>query len=512
MEKISRFVMALIVLVSIFAVQVPAYAASSSTPDILITAFGGSELLDFAEIYNQSADPINTSGSQLDFSIHDAQVTGCYDQVYSIDLPSGWLLPQHYLTVERGIDYAVSDSFLAGCKSPQLVGLSLKDSSGHNLQNITFLAGTLNATNWATHNQRGDQNLKIFNDFNTDYSVKDTVDENLYSGTLYQPPDNTSGLQIVELLPHAANCSPTDDNLLCHDYVKLFNDSDHSINLADYRLRSSYGGQSSSSRNTISLTGELQPGEYQLINSRDDGSSLSLTQSGGYVWLEDAFGVQAYDPVIQYPDASADSKIGQSWAFDGENWQWSNSPEPLGPNDFPLGIVNVSNVSISTSSSLKPCAADQERNPATNRCRKISSYIKSLTPCKSGQVRNPATNRCRSIKASEKSLTPCKPGQIRNPATNRCRSASAATKAKKPCKPEQERNPETGRCRKAQPKLTPIHDIKTAAKSSDSRWYIMAAIVAAIGIYVVWEWRQEVMELWDRAGLMSRQKGQNLLK
>lgn len=56
---------------------------------------------------------------------------------------------------------------------------------------------------------------------------------------------------------------------------------------------------------------------------------------------------------------------------------------------------------------LKPCPPGQERNPATNRCRKIRSPIQTA---KKPPKRAP----------SRRSLKPCPPGKVRNPKTNRC--------------------------------------------------------------------------------------------
>lgn len=347
----------------------------------------------------------------------------------------------------------------------------------------------------------------------TDIAAADTIPED------YHRPADTAGLQVVELMPHSNNCSPVDTDLLCNDYIKLFNGADTPINLTDYRLRTSYGGLNASSRNTISLGGILGPGDYELINGRDDGLSLNLTQSGGYVWFEDAYGVQAYEPVIEYPDASSDSRVGQAWAMNRTDWQWTDSPQPDGPNDFPAPTTIEpieAPVLGRASASLKPCAPDQYRNPSTNRCRKIISATKSLTPCKPGQVRSLDTNRCRTAKTSSKSLTPCKPDQTRNPTTNRCHSLTMTTKSKKPCKPNQERNPDTGRCRKIQPKISRVHDIKTASHNGGKNRYLIAAICVGIAMYILYEWRQEfpswLEHLKARARFMGRQNARNLLK
>lgn len=117
--------------------------------------------------------------------------------------------------------------------------------------------------------------------------------------------------------------------------------------------------------------------------------------------------------------------------------------------------------SSSTSSSLEPCKDGYERNPVTNRCRKISSKSTSssssssysstkstLKACRAGYVRNPLTNRCiKSTTASgSKKLKACKDGYVRNPATNRCIKKNKTKKQLKPCKDGYTRNPKTNRC------------------------------------------------------------------
>jgi hypothetical protein len=505
MKKITNFVVAIACVLLSFAMSIPAEAVTdtvqplastpaSSTPDVVVTSFSGSNMLDFAELYNQSTAPVEMTGAQLKFSMHDT-TNACPDQTYAITAPIGWLLPKSYFTFERGTAvngnttearYTVPSSLLAGCVTPQLSAVQLSGADGTSWQNITFAPGTLTAGNWAQHKQRTKSSLSVTGVFATDYSLLTTGSAALYSTPLYQPPADTAGLRIVELLPHSFSCSPTDASLLCGDYVKLFNASDTTVNLANYRLRTSYGGLKSSSSNTINLSGSLEPGQYQLVNSKSDGSALSLTQTGGYVWLEDVYGAQIYQPVITYPDASADSMVGQAWAFDGTGWQWTSSPQPEGPNYFPLAALTASVAALS----LKPCAVNQERNPDTGRCRIIAAAAAPVV-CKPGQERNPETNRCRSVTAAAKTPAACKPGQEHNPATGRCRSVLSASKGPKACKPGQERSPDTGRCRKVQPKIAAIQDIKTAAKTAGQHWYVIAAITAGTVAYILYEWHQE---------------------
>lgn len=133
-----------------------------------------------------------------------------------------------------------------------------------------------------------------------------------------------------------------------------------------------------------------------------------------------------------------------------------------------------STTSTGATDGLVPCKEGYYRNPETNRCKKLvtsgsgtSSTGSSLVPCAAGYYRNPVTNRCKKLTTSNSSttstsqLTPCKEGYERNPETNRCRKiASTADSAStlKPCKEGYERNPETNRCRK-----------KTSASSSDDK-------------------------------------------
>ena len=482
MKKVVSYLSVAITLLTIVSTSISTYAASpnvqqpvsepiSTKPDVVITAFGGADMLDFVELYNQTSNPIELTGDQISFSVHDLTDV-CPDHVFSITAPDGWLRAKSYFTFERGSAtnndsteayYLVPDTFLEGCDDPQISDIKFIPSNS-DTQEVSLSPGTLIADNWASHKQRGKSSISVTGVFSNDYNLKTSDSAGLYSAPLYRPPNDTAGLEIEEILPHAAKCSPADPSPLCNDYVKLFNASDKSIDLTDYRLRTSYGGSKSSSSNTLSLKGILQAGQYKLVNKRDDGSPMSLTQSGGYVWLEDSLGAKIYQPVIAYPDASADSKIGQSWADDDSAWRWTMTPQPHGSNIFTLEIL--SKTFSKKKSSLKPCASDQVRNPITHRCRKIMSSTKSRVACKANQKRNPDTGRCRLI--------------------------SSASKTKKPCKPGQERNPGTGRCRKIQPKISNVKDIKTAAKTSSNNWYIIAAVVAGVAAYIFYEWRQEL--------------------
>ncbi len=115
-----------------------------------------------------------------------------------------------------------------------------------------------------------------------------------------------------------------------------------------------------------------------------------------------------------------------------------------------------------TGTCVKVCAEGYERNPDTNRCRKIVDELETtLAPCPVGYERNPETNRCRKITTTTQAgLAPCPIGYERNLDTNRCRKISnqqdcddgyeigfTGTCVKK-CDDGYERSAETNRCRK----------------------------------------------------------------
>ncbi len=318
-------------------------------------------------------------------------------------------------------------------------------------------------------------------------------------------PASTEGLEVVEILPNHKDCSPLGTSLECGDYVKLYNSSNHDINLANYRLRIGYKGQNPSISNTFTWGQNLDPandeldlsaGQYFTLTTRDDGSLLSVPDDGDFVWLEDAYGQKVYSPVVEYPSAASTTKVGYSWAFDGASWQWTSMPSPEGSNYF---YLPPSTSTTSSGNELKPCRSDQFRNPLTNRCKKKDSASSSLKPCRSDQFRNPVTNRCKSKASVSSSLKPCKPNQFRNPATNRCKSKASVGSSLKPCKPGQKRNPLTNRCRKVgQVAGAAVQKIQDVPQKTGVSWWVAGAAGASAVGYGVYEWRSEIITLSQR--------------
>ena len=356
----------------------------------------------------------------------------------------------------------------------------------------------------------------------------------------YETPGEPS-LQILEVLPYPHTCDAAPDN--CQKYVKVKNTGDQPIDLAAYRLRSGTPGSNSTVRNTSSLAGVIASGQVLTIRAQANGAELAILRSGT-LWFEDQHGLVSFSPRIDaYNGAGQAAHQGKSWAYNSQTgaWQWT-TPSP----DQADNIITNTPASPHQPSqpSGKPCPAGQERNPATNRCRKINSsekksrqtagnakvarstsHAQKLTICKPGQERNPATGRCRTVSVTGQRLAACKAGQYRNPATGRCRALAsgkasatvckagyyrnpATGRCKKlgaansrqltPCKPGWERNPSTNRCRKSTSKNSKAPAAGYAVEPSSNNgqteivwWMIGGVAIVAVG-YAGWEWRSEI--------------------
>lgn len=451
------------------AIGPPPPAVATPPSPVIITALrfegtsttGGAPL--FAQLYNNSDDLVDMRGWRLVFSTENAAATlATFDS---------WLLPRGYVVAGdatiSGADYtfALDDSMAQ--QAAHTVGrvVSIEPDDNFAAQSVGLPFYTYGAAQWLQRTQTSSGKYNVAGKA-TDFAAQNGTAQ-LYSGGQYTPALASAGLSITEILPAAHDCPPTASDLRCNDYIKLYNADSAPIDLANYRLRSNYGGTKSGSSNTFQLQGTLTPNTYLTIHAKDDGSPLSLLDNGGYVWIEDTFGLQIYDPVVQYPDGDS----GSAWAFDGTAWRWTTNPQPLGANNFSAELPQTIEDSVV---SLAPCDPGQERNPATNRCRSIASTAAEIfTPCKPGEERNPATNRCRAVLAASTTLEPCPAGQTRNPETNRCRKDQIAA-------------------------IADVRDVAAATSPPlklPLQWFIAAGVaIVALG-YALYEWRQDIRQL-----------------
>lgn len=471
-------------------VGAPSHTTLQSSP-LLITAYKTSQSVHFTQIYNNSDTPFLLDGWLLEALLYD----GSREVEQQIALLSGWIAPRDYILVSDG---SIDGSDVTFTNPPPAPGQNvLKITLQHNqfsLQEISSVAHLQNE-----FMQRNRTASGAFSTAAQPFS-KAIFNENnqLYGNGYYEFPEQTF-LQIIEILPNSRDCSPAETSSTCTDYVKIYNPTEQPIALDDFRLRSGYQGQSSSASNSFSMSGEIAPGGYRTISLRNDNTPINLTNSGGFVWLEDVYGLTFYsNTIVEYPDASSTTKKGASWAYDDTEgiWKWG-TPSPDTANIFPAA-VKVGGSGSGSSNSLKPCRADQFRNPETNRCKLISSTSSVLKPCRDDQYRNPETNRCRSIASAGSTLKPCAADQYRNPETNRCKKNSSSTSSLKPCRPDQERNLETNRCKKVIKDEAVAGAVDEVPQDNPSAKNMMPWLIGLAGggvvLYGIYEWRTEIME------------------
>lgn len=436
------------------------------------------------ELFNSGSTPVNLTEVRLLDTANPAR-----ELLFNKTERTGWLEPgKHVVLAADGAVSANTTYKLLGwngitpmaASRPASLSVvygdnraSSVDISGDNiLRKRTFGSASYNAT------------------FQDAVGPSDTADvtiwDRLYDDGLYAPPATAAGLAIIEIYPYSSSRSPFDSSILCGDYIKIVNTSDHTIDLDEYVLRTDSSSASRTTANTFSLAGTLQPGDTHVVYRTDTGAAISLTNSGGYIWLEDKWGIEQYTDTVAHYESAGSSRQGYSYALaeDG-TWQWTSTPQPYGDNTITVPIAEAA-----------PCPEGKYRNPDTNRCRNIEDVISDLVPCGEGKERSPETNRCRNIASIASSLTPCKEGQERNPATNRCRSIASAIAELLPCDEGYERNPATNRCRKVKDANVlgaeyPVEPYKQEGVAL-ATWWIVGGIAALAAGYGVWEWRREI--------------------
>lgn len=440
----------------------PAPVKTDSPVIITGYAFSGPRVK-YVQLFNSSDEVVDVKDWQLEYLI-PGQPTPV-----TLGTLSGLLKPSNYLVIADSsfmpsADGNYSLTIPAGITAPA-ASISLK--SPNYLTHIVTLKVDTHSDYWQRNISTTTGNyLSTFSFFVPPANLT------LYGNGLYEYPLETN-LQVVEVLPSPRSCSPLETDPTCHEYVKVYNPTEGPVDLSLFRLRIGYQGQSASASNTFSLSGTVEPGHYAVISKSSDERPLTVTNSGGFVWLEDTYGIKRYDNTVQgYEDASSDSKKGQAWAYDTADgqWKWTTQPTPLdAPNVFlPPPVV----ASPSVSSSLVPCREDQYRSEDTHRCRSLASLATAtLAPCDEDQERNPVTNRCRKLAAATSELTPCKEGQERNPDTNRCRNVAAS---------------------KVPDAAYGVEPVKDTAKAFVG-WWTVGGVGALAAGYGIWEWRREVL-------------------
>lgn len=472
--------------------------------------------LEYVQLFNNGDDLQSLEGWKVVYNFHYTDSSPAVPDKLEISL-SGHLKPYDYLlisgTASNHQPTVASSDFIFDLSADldRIAGDSIElrpsSSSGYMTETIELEPGK--KTGQWRKNLSSTSNNSYTSTYK-EYKADEVGDLVLYGHGLYDVPSDP-GLQVSTVLAHSSDCSPKDTSLGCRDYVKFYNPGQKSINLADYTLH--YG--SSTTDHAVEIAGSIAAKSYHVVDSDATGDSISLTNSGGFIWLADKYNLTVYDDsVFEYPSMSASVTTGHGWAQQsGSQYSWTNILT-TGHNKFPTqpdivgrdarvacGVDQYRSVETgrcrnktSASSDLKPCRADQYRSTETNRCRNKNSSS-DLVPCRPGQYRSSETNRCRSSSTASSNLKPCASNQYRNPETNRCRLKSSKGSDLKPCTAGQERNPATNRCRMTHDEVPKagygVEDVAQAGSEFVGWWAFGGVVAAALG-YGAWEWRREL--------------------
>lgn len=416
---------------------------------LIVTSVGMSDGLrgvDFVEVYNTGKVPVQLADWQIVAVANDGEHT------MQLAEKPGYIEPATHVVVASG-DVVSSPTYVSnGWDSPvggDITAVELR-SDEYRPHVVAITAKFANLWMMRKYNTTS---------YSDAASAFDIPWRGLFDDGLYVAPVTAGGLGIVEIYPYASNCNPLETDVLCRDYVKIMNMGVTVMNLDNYVLRTDSSSQNRTAANTIALSGDLYPGEYLTISLTNAGQPLSLMNSGGYVWLEDTWGLAQYGATMTYYESATSLMQGRAYALtDSGEWQWTTTPSPYRPN--------------------------------------VITAISSAKVCPEGSLINPATNRCNKIPVATE-LTPCKEGQERNPDTNRCRSVLGAADTRKPCKDTQYRSEETGRCRNlpasdvpgAAFAVKPVEELSTKFVG----WWALGGVVLLACGYGVYEWRSEIL-------------------
>lgn len=459
---------------------------------LVISAFSvDGEQPRYLELYNDSDQPVEATGWSISLAwalSKDSPVDSIAPQLAPISLYSSvdnsvpYIPPGGYIVVgfNEAVSNALSQVTLTGL--PEFVYISelrLEYPGRYRpyVQSLTEKEAVAGSTMRLNVGATG--YTKTYGNVNADKIYQDK--------NYYYAPSGGFPLAPIEVAANPKSCPPLNTDSSCLEYVKFYNDTPDTVDFTGTRLRA---GSSA-----IELNGTVASGEYALF-------TISLPNAGGYISLEDTYGIHTYEnTIVEYPDASATSKKGKSWALIEDAWQWA-TPSPGGMNT-PI-VVEQKVASEEKGGDLQPCRTDQYRNPETNRCKLIASLSSSSAkPCAANQYRNPETNRCKSISSSSSTAAkPCAANQYRNPETNRCKLIATAASQLKPCAANQERNAETNRCRNTLASVVPTADFAVESderKDDQSLGWIAFVGVGALALgYGGWEWRYEIVTIFRK--------------
>ncbi len=464
--------------------------------DIIISSVAVAGNVSYIELYNTSSNYISVADITLHMVMVDDQGTEISCDVH---VSSGYLGAKSYLGLAESSNTAQiargAHRFSCGAPNAKQV-VSVEMIRGNSVYERLFMENAA-MQNYIRQSLTNDKYLS--GDFLNDFRAKTTKDPENYLVELYYPSE-TLPFTVLEFVPAVRDDCTLQDVALsnpgCRKYIKIKNNSDETVDLSQFVLRSGTAGSTTTAQYKSQLVGTVAPNEVKVVYETIQGRGIYLNTGIATVWFEDAQNVKSYDAsVATYPNADTVANRGMAWSYNvaTSEWAWA-TPNPLGEDS--LFTAGKGSVKIASTATVQPCKEGQYRNPETNRCRSLTTATSTLKPCKEGQYRSEETNRCRSIAAAAASvLKPCADDQFRNPETNRCKKIASAEDILAPCKTGYERNAETNRCRKVKVAnavaagypVQPYHD-----NTMQGFWWGIGAVGVVAAGYAAWEWRHEI--------------------
>jgi len=140
----------------------------------------------------------------------------------------------------------------------------------------------------------------------------------------------------------------------------------------------------------------------------------------------------------------------------GEIWKTTYAPTPGSPNNY---------------QEFRTCEAEKVINEATGNCVKVASVKEKI--CKEGYYLNILTGRCNKKKTTTEKI--CKEGYYLNPETNRCRKIKENKGAN--------------------------YSLESENYEEQSSFIALYAVLGVVGVgvvYVIYEFRHEIVKFWHR--------------
>lgn len=275
------------------------------------------------------------------------------------------------------------------------------------------------------------------------YVVEASKDEEGYGQVVSQ----CRGLQFSEILSYYES-SHTEQ------FIEFYNPKSEQILLDGCQVR--YKNKNYNLSGIVAAEGYYiyYPDGFNLTKNPTNFNTLEIIDADGTVV-----------DLLKYPNGQ---RKGGSYIFVGydgageEIWRVTYAPTPGGPNNY---------------QEFKTCETGKVINEATGNCVKVTSIAEKF--CKEGYFLNILTGRCNKMKTVEEKT--CKEGYELNPETNRCRKIKENTGANYSLEPE-----------------------TYEEKSSFVALYAVLGVMGAGILFLIWEFRQEIVKLWRKVFRRAR--------